>query len=98
MQANDVTWPVVAWVCKSMKLGICTGFEHVETKTEEVVFSRRSVGKLRFRPSASPSEAHFILAGGHVRASAGALAVHTALILAEGHVREAPWTWRSTAL
>ena len=40
----------------------------------------------------------FILAGGHVRASAGALAVHTALILAEGHVREAPWTWRSTAL
>ena len=43
-------------------------------------FSRRSVGKLRFRPSASPSEAHFILAGGHVRASAGALAVHTALI------------------
>ena len=38
MQANDVTWPAVAWVCKSMKLGICTGFEHVETKTEEVVF------------------------------------------------------------
>ena len=34
----------------------------------------------------------FILAGGHVRASAGALAVHTALILAGGHVREAPWT------
>ena len=29
----------------------------------------------------------FILAGGHVRASAGALAVHTALILAGGHVR-----------
>ena len=28
-----------------------------------------------------------ILAGGHVRASAGALAVHTALILAGGHVR-----------
>ena len=42
VQANDVTWPAVAWVCKSMKLGICTGFEHVETKTEEVVFSRRS--------------------------------------------------------
>ena len=41
-QANDVTWPAVAWVCKSMKLGICTGFEHVETKTKEVVFSRRS--------------------------------------------------------
>ena len=35
MQANDVTWPAVAWVCKSMKLGICTGFEHVETKTED---------------------------------------------------------------
>ena len=32
------------------------------------------------RPPASPSEAIFILAGGHVRASAGALAVHTALI------------------
>ena len=30
---------------------------------------------------------NFILAGGHVRASAGALAVHTALILAGGHVR-----------
>ena len=44
VQANDVmiTWPAVAWVCKSMKLGIYTGFEHVETKTEEVVFSRRS--------------------------------------------------------
>ena len=42
VQANDVTWPAVAWVCKSMKLDICTGFEHVETKTEEVVFSRRS--------------------------------------------------------
>ena len=33
------------------------------------------------RPPASPSGAIFILAGGHVRASAGALAVHTALIL-----------------
>ena len=32
------------------------------------------------RPPASPSGAIFILAGGHVRASAGALAVHTALI------------------
>ena len=32
------------------------------------------------RPPASPSEAIFILAGGHVRDSAGALAVHTALI------------------
>ena len=32
------------------------------------------------RPPASPSEAIFILAGGHVCASAGALAVHTALI------------------
>ena len=30
---------------------------------------------------------NIILAGGHVRASAGALAVHTALILAGGHVR-----------
>ena len=30
---------------------------------------------------------NLILAGGHVRASAGALAVHTALILAGGHVR-----------
>ena len=39
------------------------------------------------RPPASPSGAIFILAGGHVRASAGALAVHTALILAGGHVR-----------
>ena len=42
LQANDVTWPGVACVCKSMKLGACTAFEHDETKTEEVVFSRRS--------------------------------------------------------
>ena len=39
------------------------------------------------RPSSGPCVAVFILAGGHVRASAGALAVHTALILAGGHVR-----------
>ena len=39
------------------------------------------------RPPASPSGAIFILAGGHVRASAGALAVHGTLILAGGHVR-----------
>ena len=39
------------------------------------------------RPPASPSGAIFILAGGHVRASAGALAIHTALILAGCHVR-----------
>ena len=32
------------------------------------------------RPSSGPCVAVFILAGGHVRASAGALAVHTALI------------------
>ena len=73
-----------------MKLGICTGFEHVETKTEEVVFREEVdfLSSLAFvvHP-ASPSGAIFILAGGHVRASAGALAVHTALILAGGHVR-----------
>ena len=66
-----------------MKLGICTGFEHVETKTEEVVFREEVdfLSSLAFvvHP-ASPSGAIFILAGGHVRASAGALAVHTALI------------------
>ena len=50
----------------------CTAFEHVETKTEEVVFSRRSllsfiVGvrselvRLYHRPPASPSGAIFIL-------------------------------------
>ena len=70
-------------ICKSMKLGICTGFEHVETKTEEVVFREEVdfLSSLAFvvHP-ASPSGAIFILAGGHVRASAGALAVHTALI------------------
>ena len=38
-------------------------------------------------PCAEETVAQFILAGGHVRASAGALAVHTALILAGGHVR-----------
>ena len=73
-----------------LKLGICTGFEHVETKTEEVVFREEVdfLSSLAFvvHP-ASPSGAIFILAGGHVRASAGALAVHTALILAGGHVR-----------
>ena len=40
--ATDVTWPAVACVCKSMKLA-CTGFEHVETKTEELVFFREEV-------------------------------------------------------
>ena len=41
LQANDVTWPGVACVWKSMKLGMHSVW-HVETKTEEVVFSRRS--------------------------------------------------------
>ena len=66
-----------------MKLGICTGFEHVETKTEEVVFREEVdfLSSLAFvvHP-ASPSGAIFILAGCHVRASAGDLAVHGALI------------------
>ena len=50
-------------ICKSMKLGICTGFEHVETKTEEVVFREEVdfLSSLAFvvHP-ASPSGAIFI--------------------------------------
>ena len=46
-----------------MKLGICTGFEHVETKTEEVVFREEVdfLSSLAFvvHP-ASPSGAIFI--------------------------------------
>ena len=59
-------------------MGCRVGFEHLFSKFTDLFL--HCIQK-------RPEKKDFILAGGHVRASAGALAVHTALILAGGHVR-----------
>ena len=71
------------WPATSKEIAI-----HGRTGKSKPDPSRLKAGKLKPVPSRSSFfRKKFILAGGHVRASAGALAVHTALILAGGHVR-----------